>query len=161
MTPRDPRSTVRLDHADDAGTRQAPTIALADAQLQRLADLIADRLRPGADAPATAAPTLLTAAEMAQRLGVSREWVYRHSAELGAIRLPGGSKARGRLRFPAAGGRVVVGSPQAQEASNGGRSAPKSRRRSARSPARSPASGSAGAPLASRPRPVPDGARGA
>jgi excisionase family DNA binding protein len=40
---------------------------------------------------------LLTAAELADRLGVSRPYVYEHAAELGAIRLGDGPKAR--LRF--------------------------------------------------------------
>lgn len=40
---------------------------------------------------------LLTAAEVAGRLGVDRSFVYEHAVELGAIRLGEGSK--GRLRF--------------------------------------------------------------
>lgn len=39
----------------------------------------------------------LTAAEVALRFGVSREWVYEHKAELGAITMGGGK--RPRLRF--------------------------------------------------------------
>lgn len=38
---------------------------------------------------------LLTADEVAERLGASRPWVYRHAADLGAIRL-----TRKKLRFP-------------------------------------------------------------
>jgi hypothetical protein len=41
----------------------------------------------------------LDAQEVAERLGVSREWVYEHGAELGARRI--GSGRRPRLRFPA------------------------------------------------------------
>jgi predicted DNA-binding transcriptional regulator AlpA len=40
---------------------------------------------------------LIDSAEVARRLGVKRSWVYRHSAELGAIRL--GSGPSRRLRF--------------------------------------------------------------
>ncbi|MGA8720316.1 MAG: hypothetical protein WB557_20070 [Solirubrobacteraceae bacterium] len=40
----------------------------------------------------------LHAQEVAQRLGVSREWVYEHADELGALRI--GSGPRPRLRFP-------------------------------------------------------------
>jgi hypothetical protein len=40
---------------------------------------------------------LIDAAQLAQRLGVSREWVYEHANELGAITLGGGP--RPRLRF--------------------------------------------------------------
>lgn len=40
---------------------------------------------------------LLTAAQLAERLGVSRAWVYQHARRLGAITLGDGPKAR--LRF--------------------------------------------------------------
>lgn len=40
---------------------------------------------------------LLTASELARRLGVSRSWVYQHARELGAITLGDGPRAR--LRF--------------------------------------------------------------
>jgi hypothetical protein len=40
---------------------------------------------------------LVDAAELARRLGTDRSWVYSHAAELGAIRLGSGPKAR--LRF--------------------------------------------------------------
>ena len=42
-------------------------------------------------------PTLLDAQALADELGVSREYVYRHADELGVIRLSGGE--RGPLRF--------------------------------------------------------------
>jgi hypothetical protein len=40
---------------------------------------------------------LLEASQLAERLGVSREWVYEHANELGAIRIGDGPKPR--LRF--------------------------------------------------------------
>jgi hypothetical protein len=40
----------------------------------------------------------LSAAEVARRLRVKREWVYQHADELGAMRIGGGR--RPRLRFP-------------------------------------------------------------
>jgi hypothetical protein len=40
----------------------------------------------------------LDARELAQQLGVSRDWVYEHADELGASRI--GSGSRPRLRFP-------------------------------------------------------------
>lgn len=40
---------------------------------------------------------LITASQVAAGLGVTRDWVYEHAAELGAIRL--GSGRRPRLRF--------------------------------------------------------------
>jgi hypothetical protein len=42
--------------------------------------------------------TSLTAADVAERLGVDRKWIYGHAAELGARRLPS-AKGQGRLRF--------------------------------------------------------------
>src|SRR5687767_4454899 len=44
-----------------------------------------------------AASELVDAAELAQRLGVDRSWVYTHAIELGAVKL--GAGARPRLRF--------------------------------------------------------------
>src|ERR1700726_2902578 len=45
---------------------------------------------------------LLSASEVANRLGVARAWVYEHAVELGARRL--GSGPRARLRFDLAAG---------------------------------------------------------
>jgi hypothetical protein len=45
---------------------------------------------------------LLTATELARRLGVKRPWVYEHAVELGARRLGGGPKARLRFDLEAA-----------------------------------------------------------
>lgn len=66
---------------------------LASAQLEELADLIADRLG-GADAREE---RLVDVAELAGYLGVDASWVYAHADELGARRLGEGS--RPRLRF--------------------------------------------------------------
>ena len=41
--------------------------------------------------------SLLTAAQLARHLGVTRAWVYEHANELGGIRL--GSSAKPRIRF--------------------------------------------------------------
>lgn len=48
--------------------------------------------------PSNGAP-LLTAAQVARRLNVTRGWVYHHADELGALRLGDGPRAR--LRFDA------------------------------------------------------------
>jgi hypothetical protein len=48
--------------------------------------------------PTPAAPEWLDAREVAERLGVRREWVYEHADDLGASRI--GSGRRPRLRFP-------------------------------------------------------------
>jgi hypothetical protein len=66
---------------------------LDDDQLERLADLIFERLsRP----PTTRGP-LVDARELARLLGVSRAVIYERSRELGAVRL--GTGERARLRF--------------------------------------------------------------
>jgi hypothetical protein len=88
------------------------SIRLDEDQLERLADLIAERLR---NAPPVPGP-LVDARELARLLGVSRSAVYEHARDLGAIRIGG---ARGRLRFdPAvamrtehAGGLEAMGPP--------------------------------------------------
>jgi len=49
-----------------------------------------------ADAPPPTA-SLVTAAELARRFGLSRAWVYEHASSLGAVRL--GDGTRPRLRF--------------------------------------------------------------
>ncbi len=63
-------------------------------QLEQLADLIADRLARRADGE------LVTAAELAKRLGRSREWVYDNASSLGVIRIGAGSRPRLLFRYP-------------------------------------------------------------
>jgi len=98
---------VRL-HRDDL-------VALADLVADRLAARLAGAgfpLIPSAgkeSAPASAVgavsgaatglPALLTAAEVAERFGVSAEWVRDHADDLGVVRL--GDGPRPRLRFDA------------------------------------------------------------
>jgi hypothetical protein len=68
---------------------------LTDADVAAIADEI-ERRQLLATTPAV---RLLTAAEVAQRYGLSRDWVYAHADTLGAIRL--GQSAKPRLRFDA------------------------------------------------------------
>jgi hypothetical protein len=68
-------------------------VTLSEAQLDQLADRIADRLR----ASSPPVHRLVDAQRLADALGVRRATVYEHADELGAIRLGGGSKPR--LRF--------------------------------------------------------------
>src|ERR1700741_3618946 len=80
------RSERPLDYDDDA--------------LDRLADLIADRLgaHRGSLTPGPVPPEpLVDAAEIARLHGKTRSWVYEHAGELGAVRL--GSGPRPRLPF--------------------------------------------------------------
>lgn len=79
-------------------------MAMLDAeQLDQLADQIADRVleRLGAVLPDQASVTgaLVTAQTVADALGCSREFVYRHADELGGHRV--GDGPPGRLRFDA------------------------------------------------------------
>jgi hypothetical protein len=115
--------TVRL--ADDQ------LAALAEMTAARLAEMIEQReseresverervLRENASEPAAG---LVSAVELARRLGVSRAYVYAHSRELGGVQL--GSGRRARLRFDVqtarsalagfGGGRDRVGGEQSQ-----------------------------------------------
>ncbi len=68
-------------------------IRLDDDQLERLADLVAQRL----GRTTSARSPLVDARELARLLGVSRSTVYDHARDLGAIRI--GAGERGRLRF--------------------------------------------------------------
>lgn len=65
-------------------------------QLRELAVYLADELEQRAIQRASR-PRLVDVAELASRLGVSRDFVYRHGDRLGAVRLGNGPKAR--LRF--------------------------------------------------------------
>lgn len=71
---------------------------MTDAELTQLADLVADRLA-GRLLPVLAdrAPGLVDAAALAELLGVTRDYVYAHADDLGAVRV--GSGSRPRLRF--------------------------------------------------------------
>ena len=84
-------------------------LLLTDEQLDALADRLADRLAvrlagAGGSTVAASAESLVTPAgglvdaqTLAQLLGTSREFVYRHRDEFGGERL--GRSERGRLRF--------------------------------------------------------------
>jgi hypothetical protein len=65
-----------------------------DELADRVARRVVSRLRDG---PERNSRQLIDAAEVARILGCARSWVYEHKAELGVVRLGGGSKPR--LRF--------------------------------------------------------------
>lgn len=50
---------------------------------------------------------LVTATELAAELGVSRDWIYQHRDDLGAVRIGDGPKAR--LRFDIDAARQAIG----------------------------------------------------
>ena len=71
-------------------------VDLDQAGLEQLADLVAARVLARLETN-TGDDSLLSAAEIARRYGVTRSWCYEHADELGAIRIGNGS--RPRLRF--------------------------------------------------------------
>lgn len=116
-------------------------MTLSDAQLDQLADRIADRLRTSHPR----VPRLVDAQTLADALGVRRETVYAHADELGAIRLGDGSKPR--LRFDLETAREAFACyaskrSQSADASIGAESAAPGARRSYHLPNRLPEPGS-------------------
>jgi hypothetical protein len=82
-------------------------MALSDADIEAVANRVADLMRMGQ----TSAPELVDTAEIARRFAVSRDFVYEHADDLGAVRLGNGPKAR--LRFdPAKVGRALRKPPE-------------------------------------------------
>jgi hypothetical protein len=77
---------------DPRVARAAAALQLSAEVLDDLVDVLADRLAPSLDR--SARPGLLDAAEVARRCGRSREWVYDHAGELGAIALGNGDRPR-------------------------------------------------------------------
>jgi hypothetical protein len=89
--------------ADAPSEGQQLDSAVVDAIATRLVDPLAKRvvdvMRDEGLLPEPSPPNVwLDASEVAQRLGVTRAWVYEHATELGAIRI--GEGPRARLRFP-------------------------------------------------------------
>ena len=81
-------------------------MTLSDADIEAVATRVADLLRTG-----QASAELVDATEIARRFGVSRDFVYDHADDLGAVRLGDGPKAR--LRFdPAKVGRALRKPPE-------------------------------------------------
>jgi hypothetical protein len=88
-----------------------PTVHLDGPSIEAIAVRLAELLR--GEAPAD---ELLDAAEVARRFRVSRDWVYEHSEQLGAIRLGRtGEGRRPRLRFNAARVAEVLAADPAPE----------------------------------------------
>jgi len=68
-----------------------------DRRLDAIADELADRIAERMNRNGTDEAEWITAAEVARRYSVSRDFVYEHSERLGAERMGDGPKAR--LRF--------------------------------------------------------------
>jgi predicted DNA-binding transcriptional regulator AlpA len=79
-----------------ARIRRAVTELTPDA-IEQIAQRVAQLLGRGQVAHPPDSLRLLEASQLAHRLGVSREWVYEHATELGAITIGDGPKPR--LRF--------------------------------------------------------------
>ena len=101
------------------------TLALDDATIEAIAHRVADLLRADVPQPED---DLLDAGEAAKRLRVSRDYVYAHAADLGAI--PIGDGERPRLRFPVAEiDRACLSSRRTQATASPGPAPKTSRRR--------------------------------
>jgi hypothetical protein len=138
---------------ETVGRQVSATIRLDDDQLEALAVRIAVHLAalegtPTATAATTAADAqpLVSAAELARLLGVSRQTVYGAAAELGGVRVGTGPRARWRFDPQTARERMMLCSrgstPDADPASNGGASEPAPARRRSRLPNQLPPAGS-------------------
>ena len=74
------------------------TVKLDNASVDAIARRIVDLLLEASKSPEVGKfDSLIDAAEVARRFNISREWVYAHADELGAVRLGDGDKPR--LRF--------------------------------------------------------------
>src|SRR5687768_9198007 len=94
------RPSGHLEHAESAPSLPVPDTVI-EAFAQRVAaELVEPVARRVVELQRVDGERegLLSAAEAARRLGRSREWVYRHAAELGGMRL--GEGERPRLGFP-------------------------------------------------------------
>jgi hypothetical protein len=95
--------------------------ALADRLLERLADVLP--AQPSLNRHGTVTGALVDAQALADALGCSREFVYRHADEFGGKRVAEGP--RGRLRFDPT---VALERWQAQPADTTSRATPAKRR---------------------------------
>jgi len=89
---------VVVEHVGGArgvSSAEATGVVLDEEQLERLADLIAERLAAGPS-------ELIDAAELARRLGRTREFVYDHAEFFGGQRVGDGPRPRLLFRWSAA-----------------------------------------------------------
>ncbi len=150
-------SPVKLDPATVETIAQRANVLvlnnLIELGLADVAERVVELLRTADDLqPQRGAPRLVDARELAARLGVSRDYVYAHADELGAVRLGGDSKPRLRFDLEAAReamSRYAGKHSQGSNASTGAKSVAPPVRRRGRLPNRLPEPGSV---LAVRPR---------
>ena len=105
MKPQLLRDIEPTDGNDDQANRLltvADVEAIAEATARRVVEIVT---------PRTASTfALVGARELARELGVSLDYVYSHSAELGGMRL--GSGRRARIRFDLDRARLALETPQ-------------------------------------------------
>jgi hypothetical protein len=93
----------------------ARDLALVDAVAERVLELVAERGAPRGRSP------LVSAGELAEILGTSRDYVYRHADDLGAVRLggdgPRSEHGGSRLRFDVEKAIAAQSARQASESS--------------------------------------------
>ncbi len=94
MARRGTHSTAPLPSAipSSGGASLTFTIELTDAQLDVLADRVAERLRS-----TPAEPRFVDAATLAARLGLSRDTVYARAADFGGVKISDGPRPRWRF----------------------------------------------------------------
>jgi hypothetical protein len=95
--------------------------------IEELADEVAERVVERLRQDGIAG-TLVSAAEVARRFGISRDYIYDHAAELGAVRLGDGPRAR--LRFDPKMVAARLATPTGPPTPEEGRTEPSRRRRS-------------------------------
>jgi hypothetical protein len=81
-------------NATDDGQQPPTASSLNDRAIEAIARRVSELLQESA---APVQPRMVSAAEIARRFDVTRQWVYENAARLGAVRL--GQGARPRLRF--------------------------------------------------------------
>lgn len=106
-------------------------IRLDPESVEAVAQRVAELLR---ETPPPPPAKLVSAAELARTMNLSRDWIYSHATELGAVRVGSGKKARLRFELDTALSSWVVCSvskrpPEPEPAAN----EPVSRRRKRRS----------------------------
>ncbi len=141
---------VKLDPATVETIAQRANVLvlnnLIELGLENVAERVVELLRASDDfSPQRGAPRLVNARELGARRGVSRDYVYAHAAELGVVRLGGGSKPRLRFDLEAAREAMSRYASKHSEGSNvstGAESAAPPARRRRRLPNRLPEPGS-------------------
>ncbi len=101
-------------------------IVLAPETIEAIARRVAELLAAGVP---TTSGGLVDAQTVARELGVARDWVYEHAAELGAVRVGNGSRPRLRFDLEHARGALACGVSRGSQSASNGTVEPKASRR--------------------------------